>query len=328
MADEETVAETVDTNPGGLDITGALENLISELGVEAESPPAEPAKAVAEAPPVVETAVAVETKQEPPKAEAKVDPGLDRGWARLTELEAKVSEERKRVEAEAKKYATLVSQFRRDPIEALKAVGVPETEIPMVVRAAYARQLPPEKVPAQIKEMQAKLETNDRFDAIAAENRALRDELEAYKQAQVHEQHVNAFKNEVSTYLSNAENDAPHVVRLHRSNPQKATERIFAAAQAEAQSRMQMAQRGEQVPPITAADVVKRVEAELADLATLIGITPSTQPTTTTSTVVKPSLSARATQPPPPPKSKSDEAMSGSIVGKVDDWLKANNLSL
>lgn len=330
MADDENTAVAVDDTAG---IFEQLETVLAEADKADAGPVATPSEP--ETPPVIEakaaeaTPAVVETKPAP-AADAKPDPATERTLARLAAREEAVAKAEAENAEFKKRNQALVSQFRRNPVEALKAIGVPDDEIPQVIRASMATQLPPDKVPPQYKEIQARLAQEDRFKTQEAELSALRAELQQEKAQIAQQQAVAQYEAETRTYLAGAESDAPHLAKLFKAKPDLAMRRLFDVAQADAKGKLERASKGEQVQPMTPAEAAKAVEAELAEYAGLLGVTAVTATTTNQATNAakgKPSLSNRATQPTGVrPGNGATKIEEFDAQAEVDSWMRSVGL--
>lgn len=318
--DPETTIETTATDSGS-DYSAALESMIAQL----ESAPAnaEPVTETVPAPVPVPEPAAVSAVSVAPVVTPAVDEKLEKTWAKIAERESKLAEERNALEAERRKLTTLSSQFRRNPVEALKALGFEDSEVGEVLRAGMASVLPQDKVPQQYRELQARLQQEDRFRTLAEENAKVRAELDSYRNQVEQQKHLAAYQDQARTYLTSAENEAPHVARLFASNSQVAMDRVLSVVRADAAKKLEAHNRGEltgPIEPMSPAEAARVVEAELAALAPLYA------PKTTTPAQPKnvPSLSNKSVA---PAASRSVSSPTKSHMDQVEDWLKANGLA-
>lgn len=326
MADGDGVAEIVAGSGGGAtgDMFADLERVIAQAEAEgitaevvADVPAVVPAPAVvAEVAPATVTPPVVEAAKIEPKPEVRAED--TRALTRLAEREAAVAELEK-------KNRALASQFRRNPVEALKAVGLDEAEVGQVIRAAMATQLPADKVPPQYKEIQARLAQEDRFRAQESELQKLRSELDLKDQTARQQAAVAQYTTEARTYLGGAETEAPHLSRMFKAAPDKALRRVLDVVAADATAKMERANRGENVLPMTPAEAAKAVEAELAEYAQILGVGNASIDPAKTAAKGKPSLSNRATQPASARVTMGDR-VNFDAEAEVDGWLKSQGL--
>lgn len=313
-------------DPGGnalADLFGRVDALIAAEengGQEAPVDPPAPVAGVVAAPPAHipdKPADVIAPKLEAPAAP---DPAVERSLARIAAREAKVAEREKAAAEAANKFRDLPSQFRRDPIAALKAIGVEDSEAAQIVRVAMGSLLPQDKVPAQYKEMKERLVQEDRLRMIEARNAALEAQLAERDTLAVQSAAIAEYQTGMDKYLNGAATEAPNLHKMFASKPDKAREKILAVVQKDAQSKIEAAQRGEDVRPMTPAEAAAIVEAELAEYAALFGATTSTNQAPKTAV----SLTNKATQ-----TSGSRPANTGAYadpVDAVDAWLKTKGL--
>lgn len=328
------------------DIGSAVESLIAQLSADepaadssaADVPGAPPAADAApvDATPATPEKLATEPSTEPAKpVEPKpADPANDRSWERLAAREKEIADAQAAVEAERRKLSSLVSQFRRNPKEALKAIGIPEQEVSLVIRAAMADELPPDKVPAGYKAVKDKLELEDRFAQISqtleAKNAALEAQLRQYQEREAAAKYQAEYTATLTSHLSSADVEAhtPHVARMAKAAPDKAQQRIMAIVSKDAQEKYAAVQAGRLAPdqarPLTPAEASKILEAELADLASVFGTATATTPNPAKIVATgKPSLSTRAT---PPAAATPVEGTVDDFSARVENWLDSNGL--
>lgn len=269
------------------------------------------------------TLPAQEAKQED-KQEAKPDANAadtDRANQRLAAREAEIANKEKALREQEKTYATLGSKLRRGEFgDVFKALGLDDREVPLVIRAAMASQLPADKRPAAYKEYAEKLAEEDRYrgmiSEVASEAKSAKAELEQYKAMVAEQQAAAQYHAETEKYLSNGvAQDAPTFAKLLQADRSEAMRRLYAVVQSDAKAKLE-AGSGDVMTP---AEAAKAVEAELSKIATLLG---TTNGTPQTKTVVKASLSNKATPAARPPSVKTDVPLEKS----VDDWLVQNGL--
>lgn len=263
-----------------------------------------------------------------PIAAPAPDPAADRSIARIAAREAAVAEAEKAVKEAQARTHNLQSQLRRDPIAALKAMGIEENEVGTIVRVAMGSLLPQDKVPAQYKDMKERLTMEDRFRTLEAQNEALRSQLTERDQVSAQSAAISEYAAGVDKYLGDetgAKSVAPNLHLMFASKPQMAREKILAVVQKDAAAKIEAAKRGEDVRAMTPAEAAAVVEAELAEYATLFGASVNkTSTTAATTTAVQPSLTNRATQ------TTATQAVDSrgyvEPVDAVDAWLKSKGL--
>lgn len=251
----------------------------------------------------------------------KVDPEPTRANDRLAAREAQVAEREGKLKEREKELATLGSRLRRGEFgDVFKALGLEEREVPLVIRAAMASQLPADKLPAQYKQIQAELAQDERYRSMiepaVQEAKSAKEELAQYKAMVAEQQAAAEYHAGVEKYLSNGvAEDAPLFAKMLQSDRSEAMKRLYATVQADAQSKLAKGS-GDVMTP---AEAAKAVEAELTKISTLLGATNSTPKTKTV--VARPSLSTKAVVP-----SRSPAAVKTDIPLEkfVDDWLRQN----
>ena len=222
---------------------------------------------------------------------------------------------------------TLTSKMRRGEFaDALKSMGFEDREIPLVIRAAMATQLPADKVPEQYRQHAKELSTEDRYRAMITEAmteaKSAKAELLQYQQQVAQQQYVAQYQSQAEDYFSkSAETEAPTFARLLKADRNEATKRFYAVVAADANAKLA---KGEPAEAMSPADAAKAVEAELSRLASLIAT--GTTSTPTTKTVVNgnpsPSLSTKTV----PAASRRPGAMSETVDTSVDRWIRENGL--
>lgn len=301
-----------------------LESMISSIesqdAAPVDAPP--PASVAKESIPVEAAPEAPPAPAEAPPAEPPKAPEPDRASERLAARMKLIEEREKALEEKERSYRTVVSQLRRgNVVDAFKAIGVPEAEIPSVVRVAMASQLPPDKVPDQYKSLREKLELEDRFHQQQAELERLRGEMATRERQAQEAQAVAAYEAEVAKFLE-APADTPTLARLPKD---KARARILAAVQKDASDKWARIQRGEldpnEVRPLSPADAAKLVEAELAEYASIFA--PSQESTTAPKTAPRVTLANRAGT---PQGRQQTPDLDPDPVSRVDDWLRQSGL--
>jgi hypothetical protein len=315
---------------GAVDLMAQIESAIQQI--EAAGGVTDDASEVTETPATQAATpepVAAEAAK-PAEAKPESTQEFDRGLARLVAREAEIAAKEKAIEERARSLDSVRSQLRRgNVVDAFKALGLDEGEIPKVVRVAMATQLPSDKVPEQYRKIQEELVLEQRFRETASEVEQLRAELKRRDEEASLTRARQEYEAGLDTFLGAPGEEMPTLARLASTNKQKARERIMAVVVSDAQKKAAALQSGaikpEQAVPMTPAEAAKVVESELAEYAALFGANGNAS-TNPTKTVVKgkPSLSNKATQPAAVRQPSDDRDM--NLEDRVNDWLAANNL--
>lgn len=314
MDGEETTGETADLTA---DLAALIQGAPDELG----APDIDAIAAKVEAEEKGEAEAKQETQPEvkepaEPKVEEKPD---DRALARLVAREEALAAREKEAAEAKRQLESLSSKLRRDPMGALKEI-LGEEQAAFVARAAMAQVLPADKVPAQYKDLQAKLVLEDRFRAQEEEIKTLRAEIENRRQAEEHARYVAEYESGVSAFLTSE--DAPSLVKkLAVTNPEKARARVMRIVREDAAKKAALGEG----TPLSPAEAAKILEAELSELASVFGDVKQDSTQSALKTPRKPSLDNRDTA--PGHKTAVDEDLRDmDAVDMVSDWMRGMGL--
>jgi hypothetical protein len=249
-----------------------------------------------------------------------------RGAERIAAREAQIAEKEKAIREREKELATIASRMRRgEVVDALKAIGFEDREIPLVTRAIMASQLPPEKVPEAYRQHAKELSTEERYRAMIAEAaetaKAAKAELEQYKEQVAQQQYVQQYQAQAEDYFSkSAATEVPTFTRLLQADRNEAMKRFYAVVQADAQAKLA---KGEPAQAMSPAEAAKAVEAELSKIASLIATTKTNTPTAKTAATGNPSPSLSTKTVPPTRNPSATEAVDIT----VDRYLREHGLA-
>lgn len=243
---------------------------------------------------------------------------------RLASREAQIAEKEKALREREKELSTLGSKLRRgDFASVLTALGVEEREVPKVVRAMMASQLPEDKRPPQYKQYAEELQNEDRIRSmiseVATKAERAEQELARYKEQVAQQQAAAEYHADVERYLSTAETEVPTFTKLLKADRNEALKRLYNVVQADAQAKLN---NGGGVP-LTPAEAAKAVEAELTRIATLLGAPTTSTPQPKTPAQGRPSLSTKAVVPSRTPSAQNNDV---PVEKQIDNWLKQNGL--
>jgi len=305
------------------EISAALEGFLADMPDDApEAAPEPKAEAVAEVKTETKAEPVAETT-EPPKP---VETAPDRGAERLAAREAAVAEKEKALRDREKELGTLASRMRRGEFaDALKSMGFEDREIPLVIRAAMASQLPADKVPDVYRQHAKELSTEERYRGMIQEAltkaQSAEDKLQQYQEAVAQQQYVAQYRAEAETYFNtSAETETPTFARLLKADRADAFRRFEAVVAADARAKVAAGGGA----PMTPAEAAKAVEAELSRIASLLATATNSTPTTKTAVAGKPSPSLSTKTVPATSRAPSGQE---TVDISVERWLQNNGLS-
>lgn len=267
-------------------ITAAREAFINAAAAEVDATELEAAPADPVEPQVAKPAVEAVATPEPVKAEPEA-----RAYRKLLDGEAKLRADRAAFQAERvahetalKEYLATKDKVARDPVAFLKATGLSKEQLLEALNEAQARdlgKLAPVEVQAKLAVKEAERiarEAEERFEA------RYKADAEARKAAEA-EQYVAQYQKGIETFVGAELTSYPELAKVHAAGKP--------VAQAIFQTALEMASANPSGPPPTYADVAKQLNAQLAELASVV----APAPTPTETAPVDPTI---ATLPPKP----------------------------
>lgn len=271
----------------------------------------------ADAPP--ETEESAEEAPAPDAAEAKPeveadDPKLSRALERTVqrELAAKEAEQRaetrlaelKVKEAEfasmrgLKSTKDLMEMASIDALGAIKALGQdPDT----FIRIALAQALPPDRVPAELREFTKDVATK-------REIAALRRQIDEQNQARTYQEFLNSVQSGARKYVESVGDSTPTLAVVAKADPERVYREIMEEISKDAGARASQDPNGE---PLTYTEAAKRVEERFVQYKALL-LGPNGTTAATTQSTKKPTNAL-------PPQSKPP-------VKPLRPWEQKNDL--
>ncbi len=282
------------------DIAAAREAFINAASAEVEATELEaaPADTVEPQGGAAETP-APDAAKPAPESEA-------RAYRKLLDGEAKLRAERKAYEAERVAHETELKEYRAtkaklaaDPVGFLKAAGLTEAQILETIQEAQARdlgKLAPPEVRAQLAAKHAERVARESEERIEAK---LKADADARAAAET-DKYVQQYQAGITEFVSNQLTSYPELSRVHAAGKP--------VAQAIFQTALEMASADPSGPPPTYAAVAAQLNAQLAELASVVASSPAPTPAVTadpTTPAPKPVLRNSSTQAQPSPSSDS-----------------------
>jgi len=200
----------------------------------------------------------------------------------------------------------LAQAFKANPLKQLREWGLDNEAISQLGRAALGATL--ENAPAQYRELADRLKLED-------QNASIREEFEAFKRqiaeekvqdqrAKTGESIIREYREGLTKYVSSPElsKEAPNVAALYAHKPEKTLGMLQDLVARDASAKLRKG-GGE---PLSQAEAVKALEAELADYAPVFRGSASPEPARVPSQPARPSLSDSAVNPAPASRSTPD----------------------
>lgn len=209
-----------------------------------------------------------------------------RAETRLAELKAK--------EAEftalrgLKSTKDLMEMASIDALGAIKALGQdPDT----FIRIALAQALPPDRVPAELREFTKDVATK-------REIAALRRQIDEQNQARTYQEFLNSVQSGARKYVTSVGDSTPTLAVVAKADPERVYREIMEEISKDAGARASQDPNGE---PLSYAEAAKRVEERFVQYKTLL-MGPNGTTAATTQSTKKPTTNALPPQSKPPVK--------------------------
>jgi antitoxin component of RelBE/YafQ-DinJ toxin-antitoxin module len=259
----------------------------AEAEAEAEADPPDAPEAVAEEP-----------------AEEQDDPKLSRALERTVQRELKAKEAETRAETRLAELKAKEAEFTSlrglkstkdlmelasiDAAGVIKALGQdPDT----FIRVALSQLLPPDRVPAELREFTKDVATK-------REIAALRRQIEEQNQARTYQEFLNSVQSGARRYVESVGDSTPTLAVVAKADPERVYREIMEEISRDAGARASQDPNGE---PLPYAEAAKRVEERFAQYRALL-LGPNGTTTATSQGTKKPAANSLPPQSKPPAK--------------------------
>lgn len=236
--------------------------------------------------------------------EEQDDPKLSRALERTVQRELKAKEAETRAETRLAELKVKEAEFTSlrglkstkelmemasiDALGAIKALGQdPDT----FIRIALAQALPPDRVPAELREFTKDVATK-------REIAALRRQIDEQNQARTYQEFLNSVQSGARKYVESVGDSTPTLAVVAKADPERVYREIMEEISRDAGARASQDPNGE---PLPYAEAAKRVEERFAQYRALL-LGPNGTSTATSQSTKKPAASALPPQSKPPAK--------------------------